>query len=81
MRTTLTLEDDVARRLQSEMQRSGKGMKELVNEYLRLALNSKRAAREIKPFQVRPAAMGARPGLMYDNIGELLEQLEGPSHR
>jgi hypothetical protein len=31
--------------------------------------------------KVRPAAIGSVPGLNYDNIGELLEQLEGPLHR
>jgi hypothetical protein len=24
--------------------------------------------------------LGRRPGLNYDNLGELLEQLEGPAH-
>lgn len=81
MRTTLTLEDDVASRLRIEMRRSGKSMKELVNEYLRMALNAKRGAPEAKPFRVRASSMGTIPGLNYDNIGELLEQLEGPAHR
>ena len=31
--------------------------------------------------KVCPTAMGSMPGLNYDNIGELLEQLEGPLHR
>ena len=56
-------------------------MKELLNEYLRLALNSKREAPEAKPFRVRAASMGTLPGLNYDNIGELPEQVEGPAHR
>lgn len=56
-------------------------MKELVNEYLRMALNAKRGAPEAKPFRVRASSMGTIPGLNYDNIGELLEQLEGPAHR
>jgi hypothetical protein len=75
------LEDDVANRLHTEMRRSGKGMKELVNEYLRLALNSKRGTPEVKPFQVRASDMGTLPRLNYSNISELLEQVEGPAHR
>lgn len=31
--------------------------------------------------RLRPTAMGSVPGLNYDNISELLEQLEGPMHR
>ena len=37
--------------------------------------------RAIAGVKVRPTAMGSVPGLNYDNIGELLEQLEGPLHR
>jgi hypothetical protein len=81
VRTTLTLEDDVANLLRAEMRQSGKGMKEIVNEYLRLALNAKRGVEAPKRFRVRPWAMGSTPGLNRDNIGELLEQLEGPTHR
>lgn len=81
MRTTLTLEDDVASRLRSELRRSGKGLKDLVNEYLRLAMNSKGGARQPKPFRVRVSDMGTLPGLNYDNTGELLEQVEGTAHR
>jgi len=81
VRTTLTLEDDVAGRLRTEMRRSGKSMKELVNEYLRTGLNTKHRPPAAEPFKVHPSAMGSVPGLNYDNIGELLEQLEGPLHR
>jgi hypothetical protein len=81
VRTTLTLEDDVANRLRAEMRQSGKGMKVLVNDYLRLALNSKKGAPEVRPFRVRASNMGTLPGLNYDNIGELLEQVEGAAHR
>jgi hypothetical protein len=63
------------------MRRSGKSMKELVNEYLRAGLNTKHKSPAAEPFKVHPAAMGSVPGLNYDNIGELLEQLEGPLHR
>jgi len=75
------LEDDVAARLRTEVRRSGKSMKELVNEYLRMGLNTRHRLAAAEPFKVRPAAMGSVPGLNYDNIGELLEQLEGPLHR
>ncbi len=40
---------------------------------------SKRPVR--KKFVVKPRAMGLPPGLSYDNIGELLEAIEGPLHR
>ena len=79
MRTTLTLDDDVAAKLRAEMRRSGQSLKE--NRFLRLGLNVQR--REARPrFVVRPLPLGKlRPGLSLDNIGELLERVEGAHHR
>lgn len=83
MRTTLTLDDDVSIRLKAEVRRSGKPFKEVVNECLRLALATRRRERPTEPpFEVRPRDLGAlRPGLSLDNIGDLLEAVEGPLHR
>lgn len=81
VRTTLTLDEDVAAKLRAEMRRSGKPFKQTVNDLLRLGLNAPRALKPPQPFVVRARALGVRPGLNYDNIGELLEDLEGPAHR
>jgi hypothetical protein len=43
MRTTLTLDDDVARRLETEASRIGRPFEQLVNEYLRVALAQRKA--------------------------------------
>jgi hypothetical protein len=82
VRTTLTLDDDVAARIKAEVRRSGKPLKAVVNECLRLAL-SRRARRVAPPpFVVRARDLGElRPGLSLDNIGDLLEAAEGPTHR
>jgi hypothetical protein len=80
VRTTLSLDDDVARLLNKETRRSGTSFKEVVNHYLRLGLMAaKHPAR--KPFKVVPLDLGLPAGLSYDNIGELLEALEGPAHK
>ncbi len=81
MRTTLTLDEDVFTKLQAEARKSGQPFKQLVNEFLRFALNTRRRRTPVEPFRVRARAMGTTPGLDYDNIGELLEQLEGPAGR
>ncbi len=80
MRTTLTLDDDVAAKLRAIMRRTGKPFKQTVNEVLRLGLVS-RSSRPTDRFEVRARALGLRPGVSYDNVEELIEQLEGPSHR
>ncbi len=81
MRTTLTLDDDVAAKLGADARRSGRSFKETVNHYLRLGLNAKKAAKVKKPFKVRARPLGLRPGLNYDDIWGLIEQVEGPDHR
>ena len=82
MRTTLTLDEDVAERLKTEARRSGKPFKAVVNECLRLGLSSRPKVRPQEPFVVRARDLGAlRPGLSLDNIGDLLEAGEGPLHR
>ncbi len=80
MRTTLTLDDDVYNKIKDEARRSGRSQKQIVNELLRRALLTQRRARKTESFKVRARHLGRCPGLNYDNIGELVEQLEGPAH-
>ncbi len=80
MRTTLTLDDDVANLLNQEIRRSGVSFKEGVNRFLRIGLMaSKRQVR--KAFVVTPRPLGLPPGLSYDHIEELLESVEGDAYR
>jgi len=81
MRTTLTLDDDVAAKLDADARKSGRSFKETVNYYLRLGLNMRRSAKNRKPFKIRARSLGLRPGLNYDDIWGLIEQVEGPDHR
>lgn len=82
VRTTLTLDEDIAAKIRAEMRRSEKSLKQVVNEFLRLGLLSTRQLQsDLKPFRVRARRLGVRAGLDYDNVAELLEQLEGPQHR
>ena len=77
MRTTLTLDEDVASLLNREVRRSGESFKQVVNRFLRLGLHaSKRPTR--KPFRVKPLNLGLPP---FEKVEELLEYLEGPDHR
>ena len=82
MRTTLTLDDDVAARLKAEARRSGKPFKQVVNECLRRGLLPGRRVDGRPPFKIVARDLGAlRPGLSLDNIAELLDVTEGPLSR
>lgn len=76
MRTTLTLDGDVARRLEMEIRRSGKAMKTVVNDALRLGLGL--AGKPVRPkrFEVQAHAFGFRPGIDLDRINQLSDELE-----
>ncbi len=80
MRTTLTLDEDVAAKLKEEMHARALSFKETVNLFLRRGLNRKEPPRNL-PFKVRARDLGARPGVDFDNVGELLDRLEGPDWR
>jgi hypothetical protein len=81
VRTTLSIDDDIARLVQEEMRRSGDSFKGTVNNLLRLGLTASRNPQPRKRFVVTPRKMGLPPGLSYDSIPELLETIEGPYHR
>ena len=81
MRTTLTLDDDVAAKLKAEARRIGRPFREIVNEALRDGLASRHTARR-QPFRVTARDLGdLKPGLSLDNIAELIEQVQSPLHR
>jgi len=78
MRTTLTLDDDVAAKLKSEVRRTGKSFKEAVNDVLRLGLTRRRGNAAAPPFRVVTRDLGSlQPGLSLDNVSDLLERAEG----
>jgi hypothetical protein len=77
VRTTLTIDDDVATLLKKEVRKSGEPFKQVVNRVLRTGLTA--AAKPVrKPFVVKPMKLGLPH---FENVEELLEYLEGPDHR
>jgi hypothetical protein len=82
VRTTLTLDEDVAGKLKSEARRSGKSFREIVNDTLRRGLASRRETKPRPQFKVTARDLGGlRPGLSLDSVSDLIEQVEGPLHR
>ena len=78
----MTLDEDVAAKLKSLARRTGRAFRDVVNDTLRRGLADSRHQRARQPFRVEARDLGRRrPGLNMDNIGELLDQVEGPMHR
>jgi hypothetical protein len=75
MRTTLTLDDDVARRLRRLARQRGCSFKEVVNNTLRTGLEAE-PQRRPAPFRVNARDLRRRPGVQIDRISELLERLD-----
>jgi hypothetical protein len=77
-RITVALDDDIRAELEAEMRKSGKSLKQTVNETLRLGL---RAQRKVKPFKIRARDMKLKPGYSYDKPWYLIEEIEGPGYK
>jgi hypothetical protein len=78
VRTTLTIDDDLAVLIEQEQRRSGASFKGTVNSLLLRGLVNTEEKTVSKPFVVTPFALGIGN---CDKISELLEELEGPYHR
>ncbi len=77
MRTTLTLDNDIADKLREVAKKTGRPFKQVVNGTLRLGLNAKRTMKPRRRFTVRTRDTGLRPGFEFDCVSSLLEDLEG----
>jgi hypothetical protein len=79
MRTTVTLDDDVAKALEELRRQRGLGTSAALNELVRRGLAAK-ADGPPQPFTQRTSSLG-RPRIAIDSIGDALEILEGETHR
>ena len=77
MRTTLTIEDRIARDLKQIAHRSGKPFKVVVNETLQAGLAASQERPKPKRYRLRAASLGGvRPGLDLDKALTLADSLE-----
>lgn len=77
MRTTLTLDDDLAKQLHELSRRSGESFKEVVNATLRKGLvGGNKAAPRLPRFEVKPKACGFRAGVDVLRLNQLNDELE-----
>jgi hypothetical protein len=81
MRTTLTLDDDVAVQIERLRRKRDASLKDLVNEALRRGLRDMSAPpKECKPFRTKAFSLG-RPRIGIDNAMEAIAYAEGEDFR
>lgn len=83
MRTTLTIDDDIAVLVEQEVRRSGDSFKGTVNRLLRVGLTATAKPRTEKRFVVEPIPLGVGEMLDRHNgkVSALLDELDGPYYR
>jgi hypothetical protein len=76
MPITVTLDPDVAERIEQEVRRAGKPAQTVVNEALRTRLGLKTEPRSPDAFRVQAHDFGFAAGLDLDKMNRLVDDLE-----
>ena len=76
MRTTLTLDDDVADFLKEQARLHDKPFKQIINETLRRGMAPLSKKAEAPEFRVVPNASGLVPGVDPQKLNQFCDQLE-----
>lgn len=75
MRTTLTIDPEIADRLKQEAALGKRPLKVIVNEALRKGLGLEPAKRP-KPYRLKPHSSGFIPGIDPGKLNQLADELE-----
>lgn len=81
MRTTLTIDPDIAVQAKKAVQITGMPFKSVINQALRIGIHAVLSPKKSRKYRTQGRAMGLRKGLSYDNIQELLAVAEGEDFR
>lgn len=76
MRTTLTLDPDVARMIDEEVHRARKPFKQVVNDAIRRGLEPRVRKRTAKAYVVKPHVTKLLPGVDRGRLNALADELE-----
>ena len=81
MRTTLTIDEDIAVRIQDLRRRHGHSLKQVINRLLREGLRSSRQSPDAKPYRTKTHKLGLRPGFDAAGFNQLVDELEAEEHQ
>lgn len=75
MRTTVTIDPDVAEKLHNYAHRKGLSFKKALNELILRGLSQQTMAKPER-FEVQPHRGGFRPGIDANRLNQLVDELE-----
>jgi hypothetical protein len=76
MRTTLTIDDDLIRKLRENAHEKGVLFKEIVNQALKVGLVHLDKPKRIKPYKCKTFSLGYPPSADLDHALNLADRLE-----
>jgi hypothetical protein len=76
MRTTLTIDDDLAEILQRRALELGLPFKEVVNRTLREGIKGTPGSSSKRKIKTRPHSFGFKPGIDLEKLNQLVDELE-----
>ena len=75
MRTTLTIDDDVAARIEERRRRDGQSLKQVVNALLREGLRNRQEVPASKKYRTKTHALRMRAGFDAARLNQLVDEL------
>lgn len=76
MRTTLTIDDDLAKELREKAYKTGSPFKEVVNKAIRVGLREIDKPKQRKPYKCKSYSLGYPPRADLDHSLNLADRLE-----
>ena len=80
IRTTVTLDEDLLKKLKEESRIRSVPVRQLLNDSLRKGLLTPSETRK-RVFEITPRSTGVRTDLDFDDVQGLFDYLDGPDHR
>lgn len=81
MRTTRTIDDDIAVRIQDLRRRHGHSLKQVINRLLCEGLRSSHQTPHAKPYRTKTHKLGLKPGFDAAGFNQLAEELEAEEYQ
>ena len=76
MRTTLTIDDDIAARIEEKRRKDGLSLKQVVNLLLREGLRNSRQNPGARPYRTKTHRLDLHPGFDAARLNQLVDELE-----